>query len=285
MSVDNTEDLAEALSHLLDLRLTNIAYATVRRIRTGVNGVAILGPAGTGKSTYAYNALKAAYLLTKCEYEGIRGTSDCAKYVLSKFDICLGRGCEEPDEIDEELREYVYVGDDDIPRLIKVGMEIAEQGERPLPFLFIDDILLKGTYQLGGKYKELMQLFRRTIQYRRALARLVIVTATSKKNLSDAVPFDDVVYVKAVEQFESYIFIRWMLMRVPFAMRDSNMKTYTTYRMIYQPEWKDVIPRKKVFGMPIWLEKLINRRKLAILKVSLERYERAAAKEERGDRK
>ncbi len=272
-------DITEVLNILMGLKLTTIIHSTLIGSRTSTTGIAIIGPAGSGKSTYAYNAAKAAYLRLKCHKSQIPKVNECIKYAVDNYDLCFSSGCKEPDEIDWELRDYIFVGEEDIPRLVSIGTEIVEQRRSPLPFLFIDDVMIRGTYTLGGVYRQLAYLFKKSMQYRRALASLVILTTTTRSSLIDL--YGDFIFIHAQERFYDYYYIRWYTAKVPYRMVDRALRVYETYKALVRPEWTDTIPKKKAFGMPAWLEDLINKRKIGMIRTALSKYEKATQAEQR----
>ncbi len=135
---------------------------------------------GAGKTTYTYYAAKAGYLKYLCRGYHIADVGDCADHILRKYDICIGGGCEAPDEIDEKLLEdSIYVGDEDIPRLNNEIRSIAEGRRKKFKMLFLDDILAMGLYHMGGVYKQLYLWFTRNVQLIRTIAKVTIMTTHS----------------------------------------------------------------------------------------------------------
>ena len=245
--------------------------------RTDLSGFAIVGRAGVGKTNYAYYSIKVGYMLSLCHGHGISfgDTKACWDYVTKVHgDICFGRNCEEPDEIDEKLKDFVFVGNEDINRLTSVLRKMLDNDEKPLPILFMDDIALKHLYQLGGRYKELYVYLKRIYQYRRAIARTVVVTAPSKDDLVSV--FTDFIFIYGNTDGVRIRFIRWAAKKAKVTLSYEMGQFIETYRTFYDIAWEDVIPRRSIFAMPRWLEDLINRRKRAVIRDSIKQLNKAA---------
>ena len=280
--VKEPEDEAyQVFKHYSQLTLPKMVFEALNG-RTENTGVAVVGHAGIGKSAYVYNSIKVGYMLHLCHGQdiGLEDSVGCWEYITDEYgDICFGKACDEPDELDKKLRKYVFVGNEDIDRLNEYLKELIG-GEKPrrLPVLFLDDLALKGLYHMGGRYKELHIALKRLYQFRRTLARLTIVTSPSKDDLIDV--FSDFRYVYGDADFSKVWFIRWEAFRAKVTLKFHYGKFIDTYKTFYDLAWKDVIPRKSIFGMPKWLEEAIDARKRRILLDAFTRYEEAKRREE-----
>ena len=255
----------EAFEHYAGLALPMQLYKAFIG-RSDLSGFAIVGRAGVGKTNYAYYSIKTAYMLYLCHSRGISidDTKACWDYVTRVHgDICFGRRCEKPDGVDAKLRDFVFVGNEDIDRLTNLLEEVLAKGRKPLPVLFLDDLALKHLYQLGGRYKELYVHLKRIYQYRRAIARTVVVTAPSKDDLVSV--FSDFIFVYGNSNGSESWFIRWAVLKGKVTLKYHFGEFIDTYKTFYDIAWNDVIPRRSIFAMPRWLEDMINERKRAVL--------------------
>jgi hypothetical protein len=55
------------------------------------------------------------------------------------------------------------------------------------------------------------------------------------------------------------------------------------YFKALKPKWIDTVPRKAIFGLPEWLEREVNERKIYTLKAVLDRVLKKKAKKAKGD--
>ena len=250
--------------------------------RADLSGYGIVGIAGVGKTSYAYYSVKVGYILYLCYDQdiGLDDTVGCWNFITREYgDVCFGRKCKEPDAIDERLREFVFVSNEDIDRLNEyLKSLLSDGGARRLPILFLDDLALKGLYHMGGRYRELHVMLKRLQQFRRTLARTVIVTAPTKDDLIDV--FGDFVFVHGDADSRKIWFIRWYAKKEKVTLKFHKGKFVNTYKTFFDIAWKDVIPRKSIFGMPKWLEEAIDARKRRILLDAFTRYEEAKRREE-----
>lgn len=251
------------------MEITNLARYLYARIEEWERGnkrgatIAVVGPQGSGKTTYAYYSIKQAYILYKCAQEvaGKAGSNmeQCVKRILSES--CWGAECVEPDPIDQELRPYIYVSIDDIPRLLQ---RITERRE-VAPFIFVDDLGVARWSYFDRRLRRLYLKFTRLEEWRRAVAINMILTTVYEsrlaRDLKDAAVY---VYASYHQRLRSEGRIVYNVYRY-VGVRRSKALTEHGPRVLYHPLWVDVLPSTKEWAMPPWLDELINERKKAIL--------------------
>lgn len=267
------EPSARAFKHYLGLNLTN---SIVSMFMSGLNGAyMVLGTQGVGKSTYAYYAAKTALIAFHC----ISANPDKRARIADKDaimacaerefgDICFGKDCE-PDAVDKKMREWIFVGIEDINRLAEYLRGVVLERRKPLPVLFIDDIVLKGDWWLSKERREIIQSFRRINQFRRLAARVILATAPSADDVVEL--GTTFIKVHGKVSWDVVRFTRWAAQPVQKYVPVVG-GTVTAWTNITVRVWMDEIPRRKEFGMPRWLEEQINERKRMILKQVLEKY-------------
>ena len=247
-------DEREALRHLLALHLTERVVVRLEG-QMGDTMYIITGTMGSGKTTYAYYATKAGYIKYLCRANHIAGVDECADYALRKYDICIGGECEEPDEIDEMLKDAIYVGDEDIPRLNNEIKAIAEGKRKKFKMLFLDDILATGLYHMGGFYKQLYLWFTRNTQFIRSIAKIILLTTQS----IDFIPRPlrkPAVIITSDLNYDGPYFTRTAL-KTTHIWNQGKLIPYRYYDAV----WRDELPKNKFFKLPAWLEEKIEQRK------------------------
>jgi len=220
--------------------------------------IAVVGQQGSGKTTYAYYSIKQAYILYTCKDS--RGPTACIKRRFEES--CWGATCKEPDEVDKELRQYVYVSVDDIPRLID---EIATRGE-VAPFVLIDDLGVTRSSYFDPHLRPLYLRFLRMEEWRRALTVNLVLTTVYDTRLPKDMR-DTALYVYAsyhqilrLEDRQVNRAYRYIAVRRSRALTDDGP------RVVYHRLWVEVIPSSPEWAMPPWLAQLIDERKRALLK-------------------
>ena len=262
-AVGEFETVEDVLGYLMDLHLSKLIFSSMVKARTGINGIAVVGPAGTGKTTYVYYAAKAAYIRFLCNQKGYGEKAGCIKYITGNYNLCFGRKCREPDDVDKMIRDYLFVGEEDILRLRDVLMKVSEEG-RNLPFAFLDDLIVKFSFHAGGVLRDIAIALNRFAQYRRTFANVVIITSTHKNNIINA--FSDFIVIHAREQLTKYYYVRYRRIvrtrQVKLGPRHGFMDALVTGVTI---AWTDEIPRKSIFATPRWLEEEVDKRKRSIV--------------------
>jgi len=229
--------------------------------------IAVVGPQGSGKTTYAYYSVKQAYIVHTCKEEVASkagsNVEQCVRRVLEE--TCWGLECVEPDDVDKELREHIYVSVDDVDRLIK---RITERREI-VPFVFVDDLGVSRTSYHDRTLRPLYLKFLRAEEWRRSMAINLVLTAVYEsrlaKDLKDSALF---VYASFHQRLRSEEGTRYNAYRY-VAVKRGRALTAQGPRVLYHPLWIDVLPASKTWAMPPWLEDLINERKRELLKTFL----------------
>jgi len=232
----------ETLKFWLDKRLTKIFYSLM--VGDKYETVLILGKPGTGKSTYAYYALKAALvykLYKKLGEEVLKGA------------YCWGAKCEERDYFDEILARYSFVGVEDVERLIRYLVGIADGKNKPHDFVFLDDLIYKYWHGAPASLKKLHTLYRDFLIFRRTFAnKFVVGTAVYTKWVVDG--FVQTSYVIEGKYYGKYrIFVR----------KKCEIKEG---KYVCEKTWADAIPVDEKYAMPKWLEEEIDKRKRKAMK-------------------
>jgi hypothetical protein len=241
----------------------------------------IVGQPGVGKTSYAYYSLKTAIIASLCTHRGIKGTAPCIEYVEKNYgELCMGKHCTKPDGIDEEYRWAYYTGVGDLERFLNDMRELIEHVNelRRKPILFLDDLVSRKAYQLGGEMRELYQAFKEAYRIIRVTSGVVVMTAIHKDYFpEEVVASSEFIYAKY--GYDEILYERWVYARY-MKMWFGDQYWFKALK----PKWVDSVPRRAVFGLPEWLEKEINERKIYTLKSVLDRVlnKRKVRKEARG---
>jgi len=227
--------------------------------------VAVVGSQGSGKSTYAYYSIKQAYIMWRCrqEVKAKRGSNyeTCIRRAFKE--TCWGTECVEPDDVDKELREHIYVSIDDIKRLI----ERLAKREEPAPFVFVDDLGVSSLAYFDKRLRPLYLAFQRFEEWRRSVAVNLVLTTVYEKRLARALRDS------AIMVYASYHQVYQL---------SEGEKLYRVYRYVgvkkvlqltregyhqarFVALWEDIIPFNREWAMPPWLSKLIDERKRELL--------------------
>ena len=231
---------------------------------------AVVGQPGVGKTSYVYYSLKAALMRALCHGNNINGDADaCVKYIESQYgELCMQRNCGKPDAIDEKYRFMYYTGIGDLKRFLADAKEIVSHPEalgRRRVVLFLDDLVSKSSYQIGGELRELYMAFKEVFRLIRLASGVVLMTAIHKSYFPDEALANSE-FVVGRYGYDEILFERW---------------TYARYKKLWygdqyyfralKPLWEDHIPKRAAFGLPAWLEKEINERKIYTLKSVLDK--------------
>jgi len=259
----------EVFSHYYDAKLTNLIYNALIGSRAFFSA-AVVGSPGIGKTSYTYYSLKAALVRALCHGNHINGNpEECIGYIESRHgELCLNRYCSKPDPIDEKYRFVYYTGVGDLKRFLSDAREIIEHadslGKRRL-ILFLDDLVSKSAYQLGGEMRELYQAFKEAFRLIRLASGVVLMTAIHKNYFPDEV-LSNSEFVVGRLGYDEVLFERWTYARFYKHWFGDGF-----YFKALKPLWEDKIPKRAIFGLPEWLEKEINERKIYTLKSVLDR--------------
>jgi len=226
--------------------------------------IAVVGPQGSGKTTYAYYSIKQAYIVHMCkERHRAEGypANRCIRQALKE--TCWGAECVEPDPVDKELRPYIYVSIDDVPRLIE---DIASRKEA-VPFVFIDDLGVTRSSYYDRTLRPLYLKFLRVEEWRRSLAINLVLTTVYEsrlaKELRESALFVYASFHQQIRDGDGRVYnnaYRYV------AVKRSRALTAAGPRVLYHVLWTEVVPTSPTWAMPPWLEELVNARKRELLK-------------------
>lgn len=219
--------------------------------------VVIVGKPGYGKTSYAYYALKTGIIKTLCSNEGFFNLDQCIKAIETKYgELCMCKYCEEPDPIDKEYRWAYYTGITDLERLINDAPKLLVEDSVRRKVLFMDDLVTKSVFAMGGKWRRAYMAFREITRVARVGSSVIIMTATSPTLIPDFVKhMSD--YISVRKYGNLFLYGRFTKHLVP-----NEDGTYTTkLRKVFE----DIVPIKAIFGLPEWLENEINERKKQLI--------------------
>ena len=248
--------------------LANLVYEALKGSRSFVSAT-IVGPPGVGKTSYAYYSLKTAIIRSLCHHAGVgKDVEACIKYVEGHYgEVCMNRYCTKPDGVDETYKWAYYTGVGDLERFLSDMRELIEHINelKRRPILFLDDMVSRKAYQLGGEMRELYQLFKEAYRVIRATSGVVLMTAIHKSYFpEEAMSTSE--FVVASWDYNAITYERWVYAKyMKFWYGDKY------WFKALKPKWIDTVPRKAIYGLPEWLEKEVNERKLFTLKTLLDR--------------
>jgi hypothetical protein len=259
----------EVFNHYYDAKLTNLIYNALIGSRTFFSA-AVVGSPGIGKTSYTYYSLKAALIRALCHGNHINGSpEECIEYIESRHGgLCFNRYCNNPDPIDEKYKFVYYTGVGDLRRFLSDARELMDHPEalsRGRLILFLDDLVSKSAYQLGGEMRELYTAFKEVFRLIRLASGVVLMTAIHRNYFPDEVLANSE-FVVARLGYDEVLFERWTYARYYKYWFGDGF-----YFKALKPLWEDKIPRRSIFGLPTWLEKEINERKVHTLKSVLDR--------------
>lgn len=220
--------------------------------------VAIVGRQGVGKTSYAYYALKTALIEWLCIVHG--GGDNCLETVEKAYGpICMNKHCKEPDGIDTRYGLNIYTGPQGLMNLIReaaeLGKELAAGNPVKRRIYFLDDVLARTAYHLGGVYRRAYFALRELLRVSRVISSIVIMTAPT----TDYLPPD---IAKAGE----LIVARYGYnTRIYEKLNTEKLTRYIGGREILIKalvrDYVDEVPAKAIFGLPQWLDREITKRK------------------------
>jgi hypothetical protein len=194
----------------------------------------------------------------------------------------MNRYCKEPDGVDQEYRWAYYTGVSDLERFLNDVSELIKHvGEiKRKPILFLDDLVSRKAYQLGGEMRDLYQAFKEAYRIIRVSSGVVIMTAIHKNYFPEEV-MSTSEFVMAKWDYNAITYERWVYAKY--------MKMWfgdQYYFKALKPKWIDWVPRRGIFGLPEWLEREVNERKIYTLKSVLDRVlNKRKARQAKGDAK
>jgi len=263
------EESWEVFTHYYDAKLTNLIYNALIGSRAFFSA-AVVGSPGIGKTSYTYYSLKAALVRVLCHGNHINSDAEeCINYIESRYgELCFNRYCAKPDAIDEKYRFVYYTGIGDLKRFLSDARELMDHPEvlgRRRLVLFLDDLVSKSMYQLGGEMRELYTAFKEVYRLIRLASGVVLMTAIHRNYFPDEVLANSE-FVVARLGYDEVLFERWTYARYYKYWFGDGF-----YFKALKPLWEDKIPRRSIFGLPTWLEEEINERKVHTLKSVLDR--------------
>jgi len=261
----------DVLLHYWNLGGTNLITRAL--LHNDFVGLTILGRQGAGKTTYAYNIIKAGYIKAKCIWN-FRDYNvpfnKCVDYIEQNYSsFCMHGYCTEPDSIDKILAPAIYVGLGDLDRLLLDIQDMAAN-RRIIRVMFVDDVINKKLFYT--QWRKSYIDFLRAWQLIRSVAKVVVFTGISKNVIPNEV-LATTTKIYAYKDLDlrriTYIVWRSQLSPRPAPIESKEgIKLDTSYNFLLIKEIEDVVPldlESRMFAMPEWLEKRIEERKRAIL--------------------
>jgi len=250
------------------MQMTQLAKYMLGRIVEWKRGIqrgatiAVVGPQGSGKTTYAYYSVKQAYIMYKCK-ERARAEGYpvdlCLVETLDK--TCWGAKCEEPDPVDQELRPYIYVSIDDIPRLVE---ELTARGD-VAPFVFVDDLGVTRMSYFDRELRRIYLKFLRLEEWRRAVAINLVLTTVYESRLAREIRDTALlVYASYLQNMRTEEGVVAKVYRYIAAKRAKALTERGVWTVVQQV-WVDVVRASPEWAMPPWLRRLVDERKRALL--------------------
>jgi hypothetical protein len=269
MSIAMDEGSLEVFRHYYEhSTLANLVYEALKGSRSFVSAT-IVGPPGVGKTSYAYYSLKTAIIRSLCHHAGVgKDVEACIKYVEDHYgEVCMNRYCEKPDRVDQEYRWAYYTGVGDLRRFLSDMRELIEHINelKRRPILFLDDMVSRKAYSLGGEMRDLYQAFKEAYRIIRVTSGVVLMTAIHKSYFPEEV-MSTSEFINARYGYDEVIYERWVYARY---MRYWFGDKY--WFKALKPKWVDTVPKRSIYGLPTWLESEVNERKVYTLKAVLDR--------------
>jgi hypothetical protein len=274
------ENSADVFMHYYEhSTLASLIYDALIGVKPFVSAT-IVGQPGVGKTSYAYYSLKTAIISALCHQSRKNDLDQCVNHIEKNYgEICMNRYCKEPDGLDMEYRWMYYTGVGDLKRFLNDMSELIEHvGElKRKPVMLLDDLVSRKAYSLGGEMRELYQVFKEAYRVIRVTSGVVIMTAIHKSYFpEEVVASSEFVYAKY--GYDEILYERWVYAKY--------MKYWFGDKYWFKalkPKWIDRVPQRAIFGLPEWLEKEVNERKIYTLKAVLDRVLNKKARKARGD--
>jgi hypothetical protein len=131
--------------------------------------------------------------------------------------------------------------------------------------MLLDDMVSRKAYSLGGEMRDLYQAFKEAYRVIRVTSGVVIMTAIHKSYFPEEV-MSTSEFVLAKWDYNAITYERWVYARyMKYWFGDQY------WFKALKPKWIDTVPRKAIFGLPEWLEREVNERKIYTLKAVLDR--------------
>ena len=220
--------------------------------------VVIVGKPGYGKTSYAYYALKTGIIKMLCSNEGFFNLDQCIKALETKYgELCISKNCNEPDPLDREYRWAYYTGITDLERFINDAVKLLVEDSVRRKVLFMDDLVTKSVFALGGKWRRAYMAFREVFRVARVGSSVIIMTATSPTLIPDFVKHASE-YIAVWKYGKLFLYGRYIKYLEP---NEDGSYTAKLERV-----FEDRVPIKAPFGLPKWLEEDINERKKQLIR-------------------
>lgn len=220
--------------------------------------VVIVGKPGYGKTSYAYYALKTGIIKMLCAKESAYDLDICVKALENKYgELCMSKYCQEPDPVDREYRWAYYTGITDLERFISDAVKILVEDTVRRKALFMDDLVTKSVFAMGGKWRRAYMAFREVVRVARVGSSVIIMTATSPTLVPDFIKHSSE-YIAVRKYGRLFLYERFS--RLPVPNEDG------AYTLKLNKLFEDRVPIKGSFGLPVWLENEINERKRQLIR-------------------
>ncbi|MEZ0319700.1 MAG: hypothetical protein ABWK05_06905 [Pyrobaculum sp.] len=290
-----------ATYYLFESHGANVVYAAelgMHNYKT-VNILVSEGHQGIGKSTYAFNIMRAGAVkarltsvgaitelnrLYKRWVEAREKCGDCEeaqatwqelaetlRKELNRIGVtCWGAYCEEPDSFDKKyIVPYIFTTDATAEEFLARIKDIVEKKAEPLPRAFVDDYAVyRDVYLSGGLERKVYVELKKLFQYRRAFSRIFVATALTRVSVMKELLRTSVVIDAAQgDNSNTVVFTRWVL-RNAFGGYVDGAKAYRMYKFL---GWRDVVRVGEAFAAPRWLDDLMMARKREAVKTAAER--------------
>ena len=274
------ENSADVFMHYYEhSTLASLIYDALIGVKPFVSAT-IVGQPGVGKTSYAYYSLKTAIISALCHHSGKDDLDQCINHIEKNYgEICMNRYCGKPDGLDMEYRWMYYTGVGDLKRFLNDMSELIEHvGElRRKPVMLLDDLVSRKAYSLGGEMRDLYQAFKEAYRIIRVTSGVVIMTAIHKSYFPEEVLASSE-FVVAKWDYNAITYERWVYAKyMKYWFGDHY------YFKALKPKWIDSVPKRSIFGLPEWLEKEVNERKIYTLKAVLDRVLKKKPKKAGGD--
>jgi hypothetical protein len=262
--------------------------------------VVIIGSTGFGKTTYAYYALKTAWLLyaarsycknhnTKREQCTVDDKNNALRMIIDYVrnvhndNVCAKKHCTELDAIDPIVQPVYFTGFEGLKELINIMKNPREHAER-LRFLFLDDVWSRSLYSLGGAFRLLYQALNDYLRMPREYSKIIIATGQKKELIPPillqprTIHYANITTIndngKIMNVFKYTVWTRAINKKKYIGRFGAFEKWVPGIDVVYS----DVVPKRAIYGLPEWLERNINDRKTFEISASAERAYKALEK-------
>jgi len=266
------------------IRLTRLAEYLYKRMEDWAKGkkegstVVLVGHQGSGKTAYAYVSAKQAYLLWKC-----KGSWRC--FTERAAELCWGSQCREPDSLDQEMRPWLFFSAEDVYRIIEWAKAARLGGNGDVaPLVLIDDIGVSSLHYLHPTLRSAYLALLDLDAWRRAVAVNLLITTVYESKIAKTLRETAlIIYARHYEFLRTSKGPLRDVYRYCATSRERIYKvdaiqdvSYLTSRVVLH--WCDVLPRSPAYGLPVWLEQAIDKRKIEMLSARARSYKQEPKK-------